>query len=60
MMPVTWSLILPQVLRKEAAPLRGGGKIATGILSSFGGCGGKDNSKLTDNFFIKIKTRTTT
>ena len=58
MMPATWSLILPQVLRQEAAPL--GGEIATGILCGFGGCGGKDNSKLTENFFTKIKTRTTT
>ena len=25
------------------------------ILSGFSGCGGKDNSKLIDNFFLKLK-----
>ena len=56
MMPAPWSLILPQLLRKEAALWWG--EIETGILSGFGGCGGKDNSKLTDN--LKNKNRTTT
>ena len=56
MMPATWSLILPQLLRKEAALWWG--EIETGILSGFGGYGRKDNSKLTDN--LKNKNRTTT
>ena len=56
MMPAPWSLILPQLLRKEAALWWG--EIETGILSGFGGYGRKDNSKLTDN--LKNKNRTTT
>ena len=46
--------------QKGGSTSGGKGEIAIGILSGFGGCGGKDNSKLTDNFFLKIKTRTTT
>lgn len=42
------------MLRKEAALWW---EIETGILSGFGGCGRKDNSKLTDN--LKNKNRIT-